>query len=230
MLKKFRLYYWKKRDQGKGKQVLLKIGLVLLCFVILIVCWIVNTLHCQKFITSDQTVSGSAVSGTSVSGSAASGASAYEMSEAVVEDDNLLLQEEISSEETETFRINTEGLSPFLSFMTDHSYEQMVSELTKECEIRGASSAKMLEYQKVNNFAVTSYILASDESVWCVTYNLKADAVTLKPTSLSESDVVSMKKEADEEEQQKLEKERKAKKKAAKPKKKTKKKTKKDVG
>lgn len=225
MLKKIRLFYWKKRDQGKGKQVFMKMGFIALSFVTLILFLIVHTLSGQEYDAISNVVSGSAVSGALVSGSAVTG-------EAVQE----VLEEEYDTEEpfeeaAASFHINTEGLSSFLGFMSDECYEQMVSWLTKECETKGADSAKKLDYQKTDGYRVTSYVLVSDGSVCCVSYNLKANQVDMECTSLSEKDVQIMKKAAEEKEKKALAKERKAqKKKIAKSKKKKKSKTKKEVG
>ncbi len=212
MLKKIRVFYWKKRDQGKGRKTLLEAGGIMLCFISLLILGVVHNLSGQKAPEINNAVSGSAVSGGAVTGSSVTGSAVT--GEAVSPPMN--------------FSLDTRGLAPFLGFMSDESYEKMVSLLTKECEEKEATFVKKLEYQRTDGFLVTSYVLISDGSICRVTYNLKADQVNIAATSFTETDVASMKRAAEQKEKKKLAKERKAgKKKRSKSKKK---KTKKDVG
>lgn len=221
MLKKIRRFYWKRRDQGKGRKTILEAGGFILCFIALILWGAIHNLSGQKLSDFNNAVSGSAVSGSAVTGSAVTGEAVYPVVDKMD-------PEETSKNEVKPFSMDTEGLAPFLGFMSDRSYEQMVSWFAKECEEKRATFVKKLDYQKTEGFQVTSYVLVSDGSICRVTYNLKADQVDIAATSLKETDVQSMKKAAEKKEKKKLAKERKAKKK--KGIKSKKKKTKKDVG
>lgn len=226
MLKKIRVFYWKKRDQGKGRKTLLEAGGIMLCFISLIILGVVHNLSGQKAPEINDAVSGSAVSGGAVTGSSVTGSAVTggAVSPAMVGKN----PEGTPQNGRNNFSVDTGGLAPFLGFMSDESYEQMVSLLTKECEEKEATFVKKLEYQRTDGFWVTSYVLISDGSICRVTYNLKADQVNIAVTSFTETDVTSMKRAAEQKEKKKLAKERKAgKKKRSKSKKK---KTKKDVG
>ena len=72
---------------------------------------------------------------------------------------------------------------------------------------------------KDNGFAVTSYILLSDGSVYQCDYHLKSCAVALSPTTYTEADIQAMKEKQLQAEQEELKKQQKeAKKKLAKKK------------
>lgn len=234
MLKKIRCFYWKQRDQGKGRRCIAGFVLLAICLPALIL-WM--SFRAYYGIYREEipavSVSGGAVTGVAVSGTAVSGGGISEPIVSETTPDNEL-QGQVT-EELPEYELNTDGLKVFLGFMTDTSYETMVSALKTECEKEQAASVTKMEYQKTQakSSNVTSYVLSDVGSVYQVIYNLKSDSVTVAKSRYTESDVLSLKKAADKKEQEKLKKEReKAKKKqtAKKKKSKTKKKTNKDVG
>ena len=234
MLKKIRCFYWKQRDQGKGRRCMAGFVLLALCLVALGF-WMSFRAYYSVYREEIPTtsVSGGAVTGVSVSGTAVSGGGISEPVNPEITPD---LESQIPvTEEPRDYELDTDGLKIFLGFMTDASYETMVSVLKTECEKEQAASVTKMEYQKTQagSSNVTSYVLSDVGSVYQVDYNLKSDSVIVTKSSYSESDVLSIKKAEDKREQKKLKKEReKVKKKqtAKKKKSKAKKKTHKDVG
>lgn len=237
MLKKMRCIYWKQRDKGKGWRCLLASGMMLFLFVLLIICSIRAGIRMGNHRESvsgtavtSSSASGSSASGTAVSEGAAEGTDREDVEERHMEED----PDTGNSEQGDHYHLDTEGISSLSGFMSDTAYEKLVSQLTAECEKKQIRSIRRLDYQKTSDtWQVTSWLLASDGSVWEMGYNLKNSAVTLTETSLSEQDVSDMKKTEEKREADKLKKKRKAaKKKQEETKKKAvkKKKTKKQTG
>lgn len=234
MLKKIRCFYWKQRDQGKGRRCIAGVVLPAVCLIALAL-WMAFRVRYGVYKEEIPTVSvsGGAVTGGSVSGTAVSEGGVSEQVNPEITPD---LESQIpETEEPRDYELNTDGLKVFLGFMTDASYETMVSALKIECEKEQSASVAKMEYQRtsVKSSNVTSFVLSNVGSVYQVDYNLKSDSVTVTKSSYSESDVLSLKKAEDKKEQDKLKKKReKVKKKqtAKKKKSKAKKKTHKDVG
>lgn len=232
MLKKMRCIYWKQRDKGKGWRCLLASGMMLFLFVLLIVCGIRTGIRIgnHRESVSGTAVTSSSASGAAVSEGAAEGTDREDVEEQYPEED----PDTGNSEQEDHYHLDTEGISSLSGFMSDTAYEKLVSQLTAECEKKQIRSIRRLDYQKTSDtWQVTSWLLASDGSVWEMGYNLKNSAVTLTETSLSEQDVSGMKKTEEKREADKLKKQRKAaKKKQEETKKKAvrKKKTKKQTG
>ncbi|MCM1244712.1 MAG: hypothetical protein NC293_03600 [Roseburia sp.] len=235
MLKKIRCFYWKQRDRGRGRVCITGFALLAICLAVL-ASWMFLRLH-FGFDGEEAAgvVSGGAITGASVSGMAVSGGA---VSEPVVQKTtpDAESQSPIPEIAPAEYELDTDGLRVFLGFMTDTSYDIMVSALETECEKEQALSVTKMEYQKTSTKSsnVTSYVLSDVGSVYQVVYNLKSDSVAVTKSQYSESDVISLKKEADKKEQDRLKKEReKTKKKQTAKKKKgktKKKKTYKDVG
>lgn len=229
MLKKFRCIYWKQRDRGKGRQCLFLFGLLAIIFLAfflnLIRLGIQNEGEPAAGVTGGA-VSGSVTSGSTVSAEAVSGETMEELN------DTEELKADQSDKEESRYEFDTTGISSLLSFMTDEAFEKLVADLKKECEKRQATSIRTLDYQKISNtYQVTAYLIASDNCVFKLSYNLKNSAVSVSRTELSQNDVISMKKADEKKSAEKLKRERQEKKKKLeKAKKKLKKKTKKEVG
>lgn len=230
MLKKIRCIYWKQRDNGKGNQCILVLGMAVFLLLFFVVQFIRISVHTE---THRENVSGTAVSKASVSGSSASG-DAVSGEAADEEGAREEFWDSGSPGEGNCYPLDTGGISSLAGFMSDTAYEELVSKLMEKCRKKQIRSIRRLDYQKTSDtWQVTAYLLASDRSVFRLEYNLKNSEVRLIETSLTEKDVSAMKKADEKKEADKLEKERESvRKKLAKEKKKSKnkKKTKKKTG
>lgn len=226
MWRKIRRFYWYRRDRGLGKQTI-AMAVMFLLMVFILAGVIAKSVVPQKDLRNEAEIPENTATGPAVNTSTATGA-------AVLGEETG--SEEVPSDNNKALDVDTTGLSSFLGFMSDSSFEDLENQLTVLCQNRGCKSAKKLIYQQTKNrFDVTSFILLSDGCVYQCDYNLKSCAVKLSQTGYTEADVQQMKeqqlqaeqetlKKQQQEEKKKLQKQKKASKKSS-SKKKSKKKS-----
>lgn len=219
MLKKIRCIYWKRRDEGKGKQTI--VAVCIICVSILSVLGlgvrnIVSSSYQQEQETIEKDAGADVVTGASIE------------AEDVMPEENTLEEHadiDTSTHADDLANIDISGVESFLGFMSDTAYMSMTKQLLTECETRQCTSAKKLDYQQTdeNSFDVTSFIVLSDGFIYRCDYNLKSDIVSISPTNYSEKDIEAMHQSEIRAEQEKLkqqqERNRKEKEQAAKKKK-----------
>lgn len=200
MLRKIRRFYWHRRDRGQGKQTIM-LAVVSVCIVFLMV-----GLMAKNIVTHHQREQKVSVPQSTVSGSSMT---AGPVTEAAISEVETEPKEELPK--TQKITVDVTGLNPFLGFMSETAYEEMKKQLTIECQKRGCNRAEKMVYQqtKENGFAVTSFILLSDGSVYQCDYNLKSCAVALSPTTYTEADIQTMKEKQLQAEQEELKKQQK---------------------
>ena len=223
MLRNIRRFYWKQRDRGQGRKIVMA-ALVFFMFVAIIVVAIIKSMmggHGARLETVHK--NNTVTTGVAVVTETASGASVTATETAP--------DRELPEETKEAISVDTTNLSTFLGFMSDTAYEDLKNQLIQICQDRKCRSVKKLTYQQTKAFDVTSFVLLSDGSVYQCSYNLKSCQMSLSETSYDEAAVNQMKEKELQEEQAKLEQQQKAereklaKKKAVHKKKKAKKKS-----
>ena len=202
MLKKIRCFYWKMRDQGKGRQV--KMFAFIFCLALISMVGLIGKciissnclnqqVHEKKGVTTGASISWEdAVSGDSIGSKEMHVCASVNASVAK--------------------KVDTAGLDSFLGFMSDAAYASVEQKLVLECQKRQCTSAKKLDYQQTvdGSFTVASFVLLSDGSVYQCDYNLKSEVVSVKQTSYSEGDIQSLSDKEKQAEQEALEKQQKA--------------------
>ena len=202
MLKKIRCFYWKMRDQGKGRKA--KMFAFIFCLALISMVGLVgkcivssNCLKQQVHETKDVTTGASISSEGAVSGDS-------------IENKEMHVGTSINAPGVKN--IDTSGLDSFLGFMSDAAYASLEQKLVSESQIRQCTSAKKLDYQQTvdGSFTVTSFVLLSDGSVYQCDYNLKSEVVSVRRTYYSETDIQSLSNKEKQTEQEALEKLQKA--------------------
>lgn len=202
MLKKIRCFYWKMRDQGKGRQV--KLFAFVLCLAMVSMVGLIG-----KSIVTSQMNGHKAPAKKGVTAGAQTGATAT--SKGAVSMDATAekgVPQQATNETPATENVDTSGLDSFLGFMSDNAYENMKNQVVLEGQKRRCSGVKKLNYQVTSEgtFDVTSFVLFSDGSIYQCDYNLKNEVVTVKQTVYSEADIQAMSEQAKKAEQEALEK------------------------
>lgn len=224
MLRKIRRFYWKQRDRGLGRQIVMAaVGAALFLMIILGAVTknvIMPKNESQKNVARTETASGTAIGAEPASG----GGVAIENIETGIESEGEKT-DSTADDSNNDVSVDMTDLEPFLGFMSETAYEELKTQLVQICQERNCSSVRKLTYQQTQAFDVASFILLPDGSVYQCNYNLKSCQVSVSKTDYTEVQINQMKEKQLQEEQQKLEQEQKAEKQKLQKKKVEKKKT-----
>ncbi len=238
MFKKIRCFYWKKRDQGKGKQVKLFALIFLLSVILMGTCVglkIYTWVNDSKMYAEEDSSLASAEDGNGGLGDI------NDIDEDIdsdddedddIDDDELLDQWAKSSEMTREKieeKLDLKNMDTFLGYMSEEAYDELLLQIYEVCKEKNETSVKRLDYQIVSEdaYLVTSFILLGDGSVYKTDYHMKNGTVVFVETGYTEEQVYELKVEEErvqqeallkeqEEERQRLEAEKKAKEEEAK--------------
>ena len=236
MFKKIRCFYWKKRDQGKGKQVKLFALIFLLSVILMGICvgmkiytWVNDS---KMYAEEEVDESDSESDDEEDLGDVESDDDEDDDISDDIDDDELLDQWAKSSEMTREKiekKLDLKNMDSFLGYMSEESYDELLLDIYEVCKTKNETSVKRMDYQIVSEdaYLVTSFILLGDGSVYKTDYHMKNGTVSFAETGYTETQVYELKAENErkaqeellkeqEEERLRLEAEKKAKEKKAK--------------
>ena len=144
MLKKFRKYYWKKRDEGKGRQVKMLVLIFSLLSILLMFAMTVRVyksvkLYNQRNVERRQkSVKGDSASPEAVSGSSVGMEYDGEDDDDEAEDQENQTVDDASTKENDSDEVNidTTNMDSFLAFMSDESYEKLLDLVKRNLVLR----------------------------------------------------------------------------------------------